>query len=483
MKGKHTLITALLFFILLPAHARLEMPAVFCDNMILQQQSQVFLWGQSQSKEQIVVSPSWSNNKYYGQADHQGWWKVSIETPSAGGPYELTVIIKDTLRFSNVLIGEVWLCAGQSNMHFPVKGYINQPNLEATQTLVKSRNSRIRLFNVGQHASPFPAEDCQGEWVEATPESVAGFSALGYHFGKYLQEHLDVPVGLINCSWGGARIECFMSGEILSTFAEVPYREQGDTITSPTRAPSGIYNGMIHPLRGYAIKGALWYQGEANHNEPDRYKELLPALVKSWREEWQHPFAFYFAQLAPFNYLREHGPRGYPVALLMEVQNQCASLIPDSEIVILMDAGDESCIHPANKKLAGEWFAIQALAGEYGLTGGTYKSPVLRSWHRKENRIVLEFDHAPNGFTSFGKKITGFEVAGTDSVFYPARITLPNYQQKVEVEAPEVAEPIAVRYAFNGYAEATLFNTEGFPLSCFRTDNWPIEKYKNKEQP
>lgn len=456
-------------------YAEVKLPALFQDHMVLQQQAEVAVWGWADAGSSITVTPSWDNKKYTGKADGAGKWKLTIATPAAGGPYELNISDGKPLKLTNVMIGEVWICGGQSNMDMPMKGYPAQPIANSNEAIMRSKNKDIRLFTVGKNSGMEPAEDVKGSWQEASPEAVANFSATGYYFGHLLHEMLeDVPIGLISVNYGGSPAEAWMSPNALEPFPEIAIPQSPDSIKSPNRTPTLLFYGMLHPVIGYGIRGAIWYQGESNYDRPDQYEALFPAMVAEWRELWgQGEFPFYYAQIAPYNYaqLPPYNEGGkYNSAFLRDAQRKAQQKIPNSGMAVLLDAGEECCIHPANKKVVGERLAYLALGETYGFKGFGYASPEFDTMEVKEGEAILKFNNAPNGLTSFNEGFACFEVAGADKVFYPAKAKL--LRNGIAVSSPEVETPVAVRYAFRDFVKGDLYSTEGLPVSSFRTDDW-----------
>uniref|UniRef100_UPI003D7F4F65 sialate O-acetylesterase n=1 Tax=Pedobacter sp. TaxID=1411316 RepID=UPI003D7F4F65 len=306
------------------------------------------------------------------------------------------------------------------------------------------------------------------------PENTANFSATAYYFGQLLSEMLNVPVGLINDSYGGSSIEAWMSPEILKDFPEVKIPEKGTVIKEVSRTPTTLYNGMLHPVIGYGIRGAIWYQGESNYERPDQYETLFPAMVKYWRAQWgMGEFPFYYVQIAPYNYAQlppYHKGGKYNSAFIRDAQRKSLATIPHSGMAVLLDAGEEKSIHPANKKIAGTRLAYLALAQTYAIKGFGAISPAFEKLNVEGDKAVLKFINAPNGLTTFGKEASLFEIAGADKQFYPAKAVLSG--SSISLTSPQVKVPVAVRYAFKDFVTGDLFGTEGLPVSSFRTDNW-----------
>jgi Domain of unknown function (DUF303). len=285
---------------------------------------------------------------------------------------------------------------------------------------------------------------------------------------------LDVPVGLICCSYSGSNAEAWMSSGMLKDFPEIKIPQKSDSIKEPNRTPILLFNGMLNPIIGYSIKGCIWYQGESNYDRPDQYEKLFPTMVKEWRTLWgQGDFPFYYAQIAPYNYVqlppyRKGGK--YNSAFLRDAQRKSMDKIPNSAMAVLLDIGEENNIHPANKEVGGKRLAYLALAKTYGIKGFGYASPSYESLTVKDSVATVTFQNIPNGLTSFDKRLSNFEVAGADKKFYPANAVLG--RKSVSVSSPMVKKPVAVRYAFKDFVVGDLFGTEGLPASSFRTDDW-----------
>lgn len=455
--------------------AEVKLGSLFTDNMVLQQKADVPIWGWSDAGKNIKVKTSWNGKSYSAKADALGKWLVKVATPTAGGPYEITVSDGKAIKLKNVLIGEVWICGGQSNMEMPMKGFKGQPILSSNDAILKSKNGNIRIYTVPRSSTTELQQNSKPSvWKEANSESISNFSATGYYFGRLLNEMLDVPVGLINVSFSGSFVEAWMSPENLRQFPEVKIPAKGDTIKAVSRTPTTLFNGMLYPITGYGIKGAIFYQGESNYERPDRYEEMFPAMVKEWRSLWkQGDFPFYYVQIAPYNYaqLPPYNKGGkYNSAYLRDAQRKSQTKIPNSAMAVVLDIGEENMIHPANKEAGGKRLALLALANTYGLKGFGFASPLYKSMSVKGNVATVSFDNASNGLTSFSKELQTFEVAGSDKVFHPAKATING--SSVSVSSSSVKEPAAVRYAFKDFVVGDLFSTEGLPASSFRTDDW-----------
>jgi sialate O-acetylesterase len=448
--------------------AQIQLPAFFSDHMVLQQNEKVSIWGTDKPGSKINIKGSWGAESN-APADDRGNWKLNLQTPSFGGPYTVAINGSNEVILSNVMIGEVWLCSGQSNMEMPVKGFTNQPINGSAEAILNSRNSQIRLFTVERNASIEPIDKVTGQWAEASPSTVKDFSATAYFFGRKLNKLLNVPIGLIHTSWGGTRAEAWTDKQTLSEFKfiEIPKQLPVRGQEGPVYTATLLYNAMIHPLIGYRIKGVIWYQGESDRNEADQYSRLFPAMIRSWREKWkQGDFPFYFVQIAPYEY--GGGNSGF----LMESQLKTMQTVGNTGMAVTMDIGDCNFIHPREKKLIGDRLAYWALSKDYNVAGIAFSGPIYKEIGEiKDGKIKLLFDYNETGLSSYGQELKGFEIAGADKVFRPAKATI-NRDKSVTVSSDQVLEPVAVRYAFKNCEEGTLFNTAGLPASSFRTDSW-----------
>jgi len=473
MKLRFTILLNLTFSII--TSAMVKPASIFTDHMVLQQQSKVAIWGWAKASTKVKIKTSWNKQNYSVTADNDGKWKVKVATPIAGGPYQIEFSDGEKLVLTDILIGEVWFCSGQSNMEMPMKGFKSQPVIGSNERILKSGNKNIRLYTVPRSSITERQENSKpSPWKSANPETVSNFSATAYFFGSLLNEMLNVPIGLINDSYGGSTIEAWMSPEELKAFHDVKIPLKGDTIKEVSRTPTTLYNGMLYPVIGYGIKGVIWYQGESNYERPDQYENLFPAMVSSWRKNWETgEFPFYYAQIAPYNYAqlppKQAGER-YNSAFLRDAQRKSLTKIPNSGMAVLMDIGEEKSIHPANKKQGGERLAYMALAQTYGLKGFGAFSPTYESLMIDKDKAVIKFQNVPNGLTAFGKDLTLFEMAGADKKFYPAKAVVTG--SSVTVTAAQVKNPVAVRYAFRDFVTGDLFGNDGLPVSSFRTDDW-----------
>jgi len=468
--SKVLLLLLLLGSISISSFAKVKLPAIFSNHMVLQQNAKVNIWGWAKSGAKITLMPSWDKQKITGITGQDRKWKIQISTPGAGGPYTLKISDGEELQINDILIGEVWLCSGQSNMTMPVKGFPNDPVKGSAEEIMNVKPLMIRVFDVARSTKFGPQDSLKGSWKEVSSENVANFSATAWFFGKTIHEKLRIPVGLITSSWGGSNIETWMSKETLGAFPEVKLPQASDTLKVPNQTPTVLFNNMIHPFIGYNIKGSIWYQGESNRVKPTQYLALFTAMVKDWRSSWGvGEFPFYYLQLAPFNY-----GKGLSSAYLREAQTKALKQVPNCGMAILLDAGEEKNIHPSDKKAAGVRLGYLALVKTYGVKGISATGPIYKSMKITAPSVQLTFDYAENGLTSWGKELDLFEIAGADRKFYPAIATINKYGIVVS-NLTQVPNPVAVRYAFKDFVIGQLFNNEGLPASSFRTDDWPIE--------
>lgn len=447
--------------------AKIKLPAIFGDHMVLQQQANAAFWGTASPSATVKIKTSWNGESHSVRADNQGNWKVKIQTPGAGGPYTMNISDGTPLEVKDILIGEVWVCSGQSNMVMLMKGYFNQPVIGSNRDIATSADQNIRLFTAQNTPHFEPQNDFKGNWLACEPVNVASFSATAYYFGRMLHEALDVPVGLICSSWGGTRIEPWMSDDRLRKFEFVKFPGENEKKNINPHFPGVLFNAMIHPMMGYAMRGVIWYQGESNRAEPARYLQLMPEMVAGWRERWGiGEFPFYYVQIAPFDY----GANGFNSAFFREAQLKASFVIPNSGMACLMDVGEKECVHPADKQAGGERLAYLALAKTYQRQGFAYSGPVLKKLTVEGNLVYLTFNHAANGLTTFRKKLENFQLSGANRRFYPAEGFITD--KGILLYSRWVGNPVAVRYAFDDFVVGELYNAEGLPASSFRSDDW-----------
>lgn len=487
--------------------ADIKLPALFADNMVFQQKENVVLWGWAEPGEKIEILASWSKKSLKTKADEQGNWQVKMETPGAGGPYALKFRGNNEIEIENVFLGEVWLCSGQSNMHFPVAkaedGGWATGVIDYEKEIPKANYPKIRMFTVEREVADEPKKDVVGSWEVCSPATVGEFSAVAYFFAKEIHKATGLPVGLINSSWGGTPAESWTKKEILESEPEFlsilenyaqaleDYPEameafqvrfdawkaeaeaakaRGEKVKGAPREPIGpthnkspykLYNAMIHPLVPYTIKGVIWYQGESNADRHEQYSKLFPAMIKNWRDDWGSEFPFYFVQIAPH---RSQGPG------IRDAQLHTMHTVPGTGMVVTTDWGDSLDIHPRNKQVVGKRLALWALAKDYGKKDIVYSGPIYKSMEIEGNKIILAFDYAEKGLEAKDGALKEFTIAGEDQQFVPAKAVIDG--NKVVVSADGISNPKAVRFAWKKIPEPNFFNTAGLPGSPFRTDNW-----------
>jgi len=461
---KHIILLFAAIILSLQLSAKVSLPSVFADHMVMQQKSQAAFWGWASPLEEVTVITGWNGKKYTVKADNHANWKVTIETPAAGGPHEITVIGSNTLVLHDVLIGEVWVCSGQSNMEWTPRIGIDN----GTQEILEADYPGIRFFSVGHRSAPEKQIDCAGEWVKCSPETMIDFSAVGYFFGRELHKNLNIPIGLINTSWGGTPAEAWTNPAVIegNEFLKTSAAKLSSVPWCPVE-PGSAYNSMLAPIIPYAIAGAIWYQGEGNTANYEAYSTLFPAMIQNWRTEWSTDFPFYYVQIAPFRYGKTNEG-----ALIREAQLKSLST-PNTGMVVVSDIGNIENIHPRNKVDVGKRLAGWALSETYGKEGITYSGPIYKSISVEKNKIRVFFDFGAKGLIKKGEALTNFQIAGDDKKFVDATAAIDG--STVIVSNAQVKNPVAVRFAFSNIAEPNLFNAEGLPASCFRSDDWEVE--------
>jgi sialate O-acetylesterase len=458
-------ILLLLICFSLVTKAQTTVGTVFGDGMVLQQQKDIYLWGTDNIGTKIIVVSSWGETTQTTTSKN-GKWKLRLSTPNAGGPHTITIKGSSTVTIDDVLIGEVWVISGQSNMQLPLKGGLDGNFIEGgLDAIVNSKNDRIRFFTVKQNASLKPMDNVKGRWEKAAPSTSGSFSAVGYFFAQQLEKVLDVPIGIVVTAWGSSTAEAWSDDK---TLHDLGITIPNEIAEMPQKTPTVLYNAMMHPLIGYGIKGVLWYQGEANRPNANEYEKIVNTMVTSWREQWNiGDFPFYYAQIAPFNYGKNNS------AFLREAQLKSSQSLQNAEMVVTLDVGDCTQIHPSKKREVGKRLSYVALAKDYGISGYDFKSPTLTNYFIEEQEIILTFSNRVH----LNKNVDpseNFEIAGTDMVFYPANAVMrsPYHKdQKVSVFSEKVPHPKAVRYGFKNCVIPTLFGRNGLPVSSFRTDN------------
>ncbi len=444
----------------------LRLPAIISNHAVLQQSADVKLWGWAQSGSMVKISCSWNPTDTVKAEPKKNWtWEAIVKTPKAGGPYQITFISdKQKIVVNDILIGEVWLCSGQSNMEYAFNW--EQGVLDAVDEVANSANNELRFFQLAHTYSNFPKENSDGEWKVSSPETTPSMSVAGYFFGKKINETMKVPVGMIASYWGGTCVQAWTPNEVYQQNAAL--KKLADS-TNPVNwapvEPSVIYNSMLHPLINYKIAGAIWYQGEANTGEPENYGKLFAGMINGWRDAFQSELPFYFVQIAPWN-----GYGGISAALLREQQESVLKL-PKTGMVVVGDLVDDvTNIHPKIKKEVGNRLVNMALKEQYGISN-------LQPYFPHFAGFTVKKDKANITVTSIGKlsckdkTINSFQVAGTDKIFYPAKAVIEK-NGSITLSSKSVKSPAAVRYCFTNDGMPNLFDVNGLPLIPFRTDKW-----------
>jgi sialate O-acetylesterase len=482
------------------ARADVKLHGLFSDNMVLQRSTAVPVWGWADEGEKVTVE--FRGQKASATAKN-GKWMVRLKKLKAGGPDELRVSGKNTITLQNVLVGEVWIASGQSNMEWPMRA-----SYEAEAEIAKTGNSLLRLYTVPKLKADEPREDVSAAWVESNPSTTSNFSAVAYYFGRDLAAALKVPVGVVHTSWGGSPAEVWMSqealaknpnyqAEILDAYAGQIAKHKEAVAKYETEAaaakaeekpftkrrpslpwkPTELYNGMIAPLIPFAMKGAIWYQGESNAGRAHQYRTLFADMIRNWRGDWNEgDFPFLLVQLAPFMAIKEQ-PAESTWAELREAQALATKVLPKVGMAVITDVGEEKDIHPKKKEPVGARLALAARAIGYGedivYSGPTYKSVKIR-----DGKATVSFNHVGNGLEARGGELKGFAIAGIDKKFVWAKAEIQG--DKVVVSSPDVSEPVAVRYGWADYPVVNLWNKNGLPASPFRTDDFPMITFTGK---
>ncbi len=484
------------------ATADVTLPSIFGEHMVLQQDQPNRVWGWAEDGEEITVTIAGQSHSAVAK---DGAWTVTLDALPTGEPLALTIKGKNEIQLKDVLVGEVWVCSGQSNMAWSVAQVF-----DADLVIRTAKYPQIRLISVPQVGTQEPQNDFKGQWEPCSPDTVGGFSAVGYFFGRMLHQTLDVPVGLIDNAWGGSACEAWVRRDLLDAdecykplmerWAETEktfdyekamanfkkrleeWKEKGQEPARRPRPPrnpltgqhrpANLYNGVLKPIIGYGIRGAIWYQGESNAGRAYQYRQLFPLMIQNWRDEWkQGDFPFYWVQLADFRD-EQPEPQESDWAELREAQTMTMNKLPNTGEAVIIDIGEGRDIHPRNKQDVGTRLARWALACDYGIDIA-YRSPIYKSMEKQGNKIVITFDHVGKGLYTFDvRHPVGFAIAGEDRKFVWADAKLGG-GTKVEVWSDDVEEPVAVRYAWADNPVCNLQSREGLPVTPFRTDDWP----------
>jgi sialate O-acetylesterase len=480
------------------AQADFRLPKLFSDNLVLQQQMKTPVWGWADDGEEVTVT---FRGQKVSTTAKDGKWILYLRPLKAGGPDTLTVSGRNSITVNNVLVGEVWICSGQSNMEFPL-----EQSFESKADIENAANPMIRLFKVARLKADSPTKDVKGLWQECNSQTVGAFTAVGYYFGRALQKARNVPVGLIESNWGGSPAEVWMSQtalssddhyqrEILDEYptnrkkyeteladykALSPEERKAGKRTAPREPwkPTELYNGMIYPLIPYGIQGVIWYQGESNAGRAEQYRSLFPDLIRNWRHDWnQGDFTFLAVQLAPYKPIKDQ-PAESDWAELREAQLKTTRILPNTGMAVITDVGDPGNIHPTKKQPVGERLALAARAIAYH-EPITFSGPLYRKMEINGDKVTLSFDHIGKGLEARDGALKGFAICGDDRRFVWADAEIKG--ETIVVSSPSISKPVAVRYGWADCPVVNLWNKDGLPASPFRTDDFPMITASKKQ--
>lgn len=476
-----------------PASADVKPHVLFTDDMVLQRGGECPVWGTADPDEQVTVKLTRQTttgvemSSVSTTADKDGKWTAKVDAIKPGPGCTLTIKGKNEVVLKNVAVGDVWVCSGQSNMEWRISQLGKEGQNQKVAAAANHPN--IRLFTVRKTAKMAPETTVpvmkvgkddknvwDGKWQAITNPDVALYcTAVGYFFGRELEKNLNVPIGLLHTAWGGTPAQAWVSKETLASVPELKYyADQLNENTKPGGGtPAALYNGMIAPLLPFAIKGAIWYQGESNAGKAAEYRTLMPTLIKDWRAKWGKDFPFFMVQLAPF----QGGKSGVDYAELRDAQVHTTKVLKGVGIAVITDVGDKTDIHPQKKEPVGARLALAARAIAYG-EKVEYSGPMYKSQKVDGGKVTLTFDHVGKGLECKGEKLEGFQVCGADGKFMPAKAEIVG--DTVVVSSPDVPAPTAVRFGWVNFAEPTLnfFNKDGLPAVPFRTDDFPLTTAK-----
>jgi len=512
MDNKTKAFTAIVFASIIvfcrPLPADVRLPALIGPNMVLQRDVQLPVWGWADAGEKVVVKIA--SQKKSTQTGPDGKWKLTLSPMKAGGPHHMVISGKNTIRINNILVGEIWICSGQSNMALALN------SAETGKEEAKKANyPNIRFFTVPRNYARQPLSDIRSRWLVCSPKYAPRFSAVGYFFARELHNELKIPIGMIQAAVGSSRIDAWMPPEAFKPFPQLKgvLKEISDANAThkknvlaaleaiekwlplarkalngeepipskplwPThplaglKRPTGLYYGMLHPLAPFAIRGAIWYQGESNRVDGMLYFVKMKALIQHWRSLWNRGvFPFYYVQIAPYRYFKHRSEITNPYFLpkLWEAQTEALS-VPNTGMAVTTDITTLGNIHPPNKRDVGKRLALWALARDYGRGGLVFSGPLYRSMKTEGDKIILRFDHVGSGLKSRdGKGLTWFEIAGGDKKYVKALAKIVG--DTIVVTSEKIRAPVGVRFGWHEEAQPNLCNREGLPASPFRTDN------------
>lgn len=471
---KHLLFIFL--FVSLSVQAKVTLPAIYSDGMVLQRNQPIHIWGQADPKEKIQIL--FAEQKQTVKADSKGYWEVNLKALETGGPYQLQIIGKENpISIKDILIGDVWLCSGQSNMQWVVN---NVTNAEVEK---KNANySQIRTLNIPRRMELSPKDTISATWLVCSPENVGRFSGVAYFFAKKVYEETNIPIGIINSSWGGTIVETWTSLEAANTLPQkrLDRYNKNEKLFPPTEYltrknkeakrndyPSLVYNAMIHPLLSFSIKGVLWYQGENNVGNAEPYTDWLTCMIGDWRNRWNSELPFYIIQLPNFDSINKK-----PLWAEMRDAQSKVLAVPGTHLIVTSDLGDPYDLHPRNKQEVGMRAALQALHYEYGYSDIVSESPMFERMEINGDKVIITFKNTGSGLEIRSRYgcLQGFAIAGEDKKFHWALGELKD--NRIVIWSPKVPNPVAVRYNWENNPDGNLYNKDGLPACLFRTDNW-----------
>lgn len=455
------------------AYAAVEPASLFTDNAVLQRETEVPVWGTAQPGERVTVSIQ--GQQVSTSAASDGKWMVRLRPLREGGPFVMTIRASNTVELKNILVGEVWLASGQSNM-----AWILEKSEDGERAVQESSDANMRLFTVPVNSSPEPVSNVESAWVECRPETSRGFSAVAYYFGRSLRKTLGCPVGMIVSAVGGTRVEAWTDPALLPDSAKQVPERIADGVRARLNSAGGLYNGMIRPLVPYAIRGAIWYQGEANRFNANEYTRLFPAMIRGWRSDWGlGDFPFLYVQIAPYTAIVSE-PSESEWADIREAQRLVSLRERNVAMAVITDHGDETNVHPKQKQPVGERLALAARALAYG-EKIPFRGPVFKEMKVVGSQALVLFECTDGGLVAKGGRLKGFTVAGSDRKFYNASAVIEG--DTVRVWSPDVRKPAAVRFGWAAYPVVNLYSGSGLPASPFCTDNWPRSSEQRADEP
>ncbi len=449
--------------------AQLKLAPIFKDHMILQRKEENRIWGWSEKNETIHFESSWLSQILNTTSNTNGYWEFLIDTPKADLKEHSFTITSTTSakRVSHIMFGELWICAGQSNMEYSI-GALAKRGHTIPVNSVEGNNIQIRQFHLERSFHYKPKTEGKGQWTTANPTTLSNFSAVGFSFANHLHQKLSIPIGIINIAYSGTPIEGWMSRKILASKFNQIDLPSFDPEEITFQSPTVLYNTMVYPFLNLKVKGILWYQGEANvYQNPNLYEQMFTEMIASWRSDWNAPdLPFHFVQLAPFEY-----GKNWHASIIREAQLNTFLNTKNTGIITTGDTGEEMDIHPVNKSVIGKRLANCALQNQYGFENIDCAPILPNKFSIEKNKALIEFN-TKLSLTSKKKYDSNFTIAGKNKIFYPAKVILNKEENTLELFHPKVKKPVAVRYAWSNWYSSSLFDKQGVPIPPFKTDQW-----------